>query len=263
MFFRTSLFLLTFSLALPLSADVQVSSTLTVKQALEQVRAARKAGDSAPVTIRLPEGITTLTEPILLEAQDSNITFTGEGATLSGAPVVKGWEKHKGSVLKSNISKLLPKGFKPKQLFFAGERQILARYPNLDAADPLYGGWALVAEFPPEGAPEGHEWKKMLYVKPQDIRQWAHPEDVEIDIFAQYGWWNFIEPVQSLDAKSGLLTLKKNCSYDLHPHNRYRFQNALEELDAPGEWFYDRHTGDLYFWPPTVDAALLNQEDLL
>lgn len=260
MFFRNSLFFLAFSLALPSFADVQVSSTLTLKQALEQVRAARKAGDLAPVTIRLPEGMTTVTEPILLEAQDSNITFTGDKATLTGAPVVKGWEKHKDSILKANISKLLPKGFKPKQLFFAGERQILARYPNFDVADPLYGGWAFVAEFPPEGAPDGHEWKKMLYVKPEDVRQWAHPEDVEIDIFAQYGWWNFIEPVQSLDPKSRLLTLKKNCSYDLHPHNRYRFQNALEELDAPGEWFYDRYTGDLYFWPPAVDSALLNQE---
>jgi hypothetical protein len=46
-----------------------------------------------------------------------------------------------------------------------------------------------------------------------------------------------------------LLTLKKPCGYDLHPHNRYHFQNALEELDAPGEWFYDKHSGVLYFWP--------------
>jgi hypothetical protein len=62
-----------------------------------------------------------------------------------------------------------------------------------------------------------------------------------------------------------LLTLKKDCGYDLHPHNRYHFQNALEELDAPGEWFYDKHSGVLYFWPtkplaecevriPTTDA---------
>ena len=48
----------------------------------------------------------------------------------------------------------------------------------------------------------------------------------------------------------GSSPLKKACSYDLHPHNRYHFQNALEELDAPGEWFWDKHTGQLYFWPP-------------
>jgi hypothetical protein len=230
--------------------EVRVSPALTLPQALNQVREARKAGDSSPATIVLPAGVTELTQPIQLEAQDSNLTFTGTSSTLVGAPVVNGWEKHEGRIMKADVSKLLPKGFVPKQLLWNGERQILARYPNFDAADPLYGGWAFVAEFPPAGAPEGHLWKRTLYVKPEDVRKWAHPEDVELDIFAQYGWWNFVEPVASLDPQTRMLTLKKDCSYDLHPHNRYHFQNALEELDAPGEWYYDKRSGVLYFWPP-------------
>lgn len=230
--------------------DVQVSPALTLAQALEQVRAARKAGSAEPATILLPPGATVLTQPIQLEAQDSNLTITGTNSILSGAPLVTGWEKHEGQIMKADVSKLLPKGFVPRQLLCNGERQILARYPNFDAKDPLYGGWAFVAEFPPAGAPEGHLWKRTLYVKPEDVRTWAHPEDVELDIFAQYGWWNFVEPVISLDPQTRLLTLKKDCGYDLHPHNRYHFQNALEELDAPGEWFYDKHSGLLYFWEP-------------
>lgn len=229
--------------------EVLVTPDVTVSQAISLVREARKAGNQEAAIIHFPEGITTITQPVILEAQDSNLTFTGKQATLSGAPEVTGWETHEGKILKADVSKLLPKGFIPKQLLANGERQILARYPNFDAADPLYGGWAFVAEFPPAGAPEGHQWKQNLYVKPADIRKWAHPEDVEIDIFAQYGWWNFVEPVASLDAQTGLLTLKKDCGYDLHPHNRFHFQNALEELDAPGEWFYDKHTGMLYSWP--------------
>lgn len=229
--------------------EIHVSPEVSLAQAISQVREARKAGNQEPAVIHFPKGVTTVTQPVILEAQDSNLTFTGQEATLSGAPEVTGWEAHEGKILKTDVSKLVPKGFVPKQLLSNGERLILARYPNFDAADPLYGGWAFVAEFPPEGAPEGHQWKRNLYVKPSDIRQWAHPEDVEIDIFAQYGWWNFVEPVASLDAKTGLLTLKKDCSYDLHPHNRFHFQNALEELDAPGEWFYDKHTGMLYVWP--------------
>lgn len=229
--------------------EVKVSSTLSLTQAVEQVRAARKAGDATPATIVLPAGVAEISQPIVLEAQDSNLTFAGEKATLIGAPAVTGWEKHEGQIVKANVSKLLPKGFVPRQLLADGERRILARYPNFDAKDPLYGGWAFVDEFAPGGAPEGHLWKRTMYVKPQDLRQWAHPEDVEIDIFAQYGWWNFIEPVASLDAEKRLLTLKKDCGYDLHPHNRYHFQNALEELDAPGEWYYDKRAALLYFWP--------------
>jgi hypothetical protein len=246
-----------FALALALSVtpavlalEVQVSPALTLPQALEQIRAARKAGNTEAATILLPGGVTEITQPIQLEAQDSNLTITGSSSTIIGAPVVKGWQKHEGQILKADVSKLLPKGFLPKQLLCNGKRQILARYPNFDAKDPLYGGWAFVAEFPAAGAPEGHLWKRTLYVKPADVRHWAHPEDVELDIFAQYGWWNFIEPVVSLDPQTRMLTLKKDCGYDLHPHNRYHFQNALEELDAPGEWFYDKRSGLLYFWQP-------------
>lgn len=229
--------------------EVRVSETLSPAQALEQIRAARKAGDTAPATVIFPEGATVLLTPLTLEAKDSNLTLTGTKSTLIGGSKVTGWEQHKGEIVKADVSKLLPKGFLPKQLLCDGERQVLARYPNFDAKDPLYGGWAFVAPFPPAGAPEGHLWKRTLFVKPEDVRKWAHPEDVEFDIFAQYGWWNFIEPVLSLDPKTRMLTLKKDCGYDLHPHNRYHFQNALEELDAPGEWFYDKHSGVLYFWP--------------
>lgn len=249
---KRPLFLLALGFCAPLfgALELQVSPVLSVPQALQQVREMRLAGNQEPVTLRLPGGITELTQPIVLEAPHSHLTITGTKATLIGAPLVTDWQPHEGQILRADVSKLVPKGFLPKQLLFGGQRQILARYPNFEEADPLYGGWAFVADFPQAGAPEGHQWKRHLYVKPTDIRKWAHPEDVELDIFAQYGWWNFIEPIQSVDSQTGLLTLKKDCSYDLHPHNRYHFQNALEELDAPGEWFYDKHTGTLYFWPP-------------
>lgn len=216
--------------------------------ARDAVRKGRQSGNTEPATIFVLEGATELTQPLVIEAQDSNLTVTGTNSTLIGAPKVTGWQRHVGEIVKADVSKLLPTGFLPRQLLCDGERQILARHPNFDAKEPLYGGWAFVDEFGPKGAPEGHEWKRTLFVKPQDVRKWALPEDVEIDIFAQYGWWNFIEPVASLDPATRLLTLKKDCAYDLHPHNRYHFQNALEELDAPGEWFYDKHAGTLYFW---------------
>lgn len=243
-------FLLTIFAGPASAITVEVSPDLPPHAALAKVREARKAGDASPATIVFPAGLTEVTQPLLLEATDSSLLFTGEKAALTGAPLVTGWQPHEGGIVKAEITALLPKGFLPKQLLCDGERQILARYPNFDAKDPLYGGWAFVAPFPPAGAPEGHDWNTTLYLEPADIRKWAHPEDVEIDIFAQYGWWNFVLPVASLDAASGKLTLAKPCSYDLHPHNRFHLQNALEELDSAGEWFYDRRTGWLYFWPP-------------
>ncbi|MES2594864.1 MAG: right-handed parallel beta-helix repeat-containing protein [Verrucomicrobiota bacterium] len=246
---RLSLLFLLPWLSFSHALEVRVSPELPLLQAVQKVREARQEGDMSVATVLVPKGTAELTQPIVLEPKDSNLTIAGEGSTLIGAPLVTGWETHEGQIMKADVSKLLPKAFTPRQLLCDGERQILARYPNFDAKDPLYGGWAFVDDFPATGAPEGHLWKRTMYVKAQDVRKWAHPEDVEIDIFAQYGWWNFLEPVVSLDAQTRLLTLKKDCGYDLHPHNRYHFQNALEELDAPGEWFYDKRTGLLYFWP--------------
>ena len=38
--------------------------------------------------------------------------------------------------------------------------------------------------------------------------------------------------------------------YSFRKGQRFYFLNVLEELDQPGEWFLDRKTGVLYFWPP-------------
>ena len=185
----------------------------TLVQARDEVRKARAQAPEERATIVVKAGTYFASQPLVLEKSDSNLVLMAEpGAApqVVGAVVVTGWEKHQGKIIKADASKLVPKGSNPRQLFCDGERQILARYPNFDPKDPLYGGWAFVEEFPATGAPAGHDWNKNLYVKKTDIRKWAHPEDVELDIFAQYGWWNFIESVESLDLATGKLTLKKS-----------------------------------------------------
>jgi hypothetical protein len=217
----------------------------------EQLRAARKADPTTALTITFADGLYEVAAPLSLEAQDSNITLrAAEGAhpTLIGARQVSGFAPHTGHIVKADITALMSNGLKPRQLLCDGQRLPLARWPNVDASDPLYGGWAYVDDIPPSKI-EGHAWKSAMYLKPQDLRTWAHPEEVELNIFAMYGWWNFIQPVKALDTTSRLLTLATPCGYDLHPHNRFILQNALEELDAPGEWYIDPRTHTLYLWP--------------
>ena len=36
-----------------------------------------------------------------------------------------------------------------------------------------------IAEALLKGKTEGHAWKSAMYLKPQDVRTWAHPEEVE------------------------------------------------------------------------------------
>jgi hypothetical protein len=250
-------FALTFLCCLPLHAAIEVSLEPgtpldSLQAARDQVRALRKAGQTGHASIWVEHGIFQQTKTVTFEAQDSDITIRAVDSatpTFVGAAVVTGFTPHEGKIMKADICALVAKGAKYRQVLFGGERLLLARWPNFDANDPLYGGWAFVEDIP-KTALEKHSWKTELYVKPQDLRTWAHPEEVELDIFAQYGWWNFIQPVKSLDATTRKLTLAKPCSYDLHPHNRFHFQNALEELDAPGEFYIDPRSSILYIMPP-------------
>ena len=232
--------------------DVTVSPDGPVKtlmEARDAVRAQRKSGAEGKAIVRVKAGRYELTKPLTLEAQDSDLQIIGDGdAILLGSQLVTGFTAQDEHIMKADVSKIITKGTKYRQLFFDDARMILARWPNFDPANPLYGGWAFLDELPKE-LPGDHSWKAEAYVNAKDLRTWAHPEDVEMDIFAQYGWWNFIQPVKSLDAATRKLTLAKPCSYDLHPHNRFHFQNALEELDSPGEWFLDTRTSTLYVWP--------------
>jgi len=229
----------------------------TILQARNAARELKKSGKSEPVTIWIHGGTYELKEPVVLDVADSGTaeapvvyrSVKGEKVQLTGARKVEGFAPHEGKILKADVSALGLKDVTVRQLLFDGERQPLARYPNVDAADPLYGGWAFLDEIE-EAKKEGHSWKTEAYLKPVDIRKFARPEEVEINIFAGHGWWNFILPIKSIDAEAKKLTLAKPCGYDLHPHNRYFLQNAIEELDAPGEWYLDKTTQTVYFWPP-------------
>lgn len=245
-----------FITTLPCLADIEVSVAkngpiASLAAARDAVRTKRKAGEQGKGIISIQGGNYDLAQALELDAQDSDLTIRGDGTArpkFLGGTIISGFLPHQGSIVKADVSSLTKKEEKYRQLLAGGERMILARHPNFDAKDPLYGGWAFVDAIPPERA-EALQWNSEFYLKPQDVRKWAHPEDVEVDIFAQYGWWNFIQPVQSLDAASRKLTTATKCSYAYHPNNRYHFQNALEELDAPGEWFLDPRTSTLYLWP--------------
>ncbi|MDB6073843.1 MAG: hypothetical protein JWO89_1483, partial [Verrucomicrobiaceae bacterium] len=249
--------LLLFATAVFARADIEITVSpegpiTSLQAARDELRTQRKTGQGGPATIWIKTGLYEQTGIVNLEATDSDLTIRAAKDAkprFNGAVKIKGFKSYKDSIVQAEVSKLLVKGVKHRQVLFDDERLILARWPNFDAKDPLYGGWAIVDSIPKKDI-DTHVWKSEMYVKPQDLRTWTHPEDVELDIFAMYGWWNFIERVKSLDPQTRKLTLARPCSYDLHPHNRYHLQNALEELDAPGEWFIDVRTGTLYVWPP-------------
>ena len=220
---------------------------------------ARKQKDAGGATVYVRGGLHTITQTLKFGPQDSGTAaapvvfraWKNEKPVLIGGRAITGFTPWKGSILKADVAAQGFKGIAFKQLFFDGRRQTLARYPNFDAANPYGGGWAYADGKPvPMYVDIAGEAKNTLHFKPQDARTWAQPQEVEVFVFARYNWWNNIVRIKSIEPGARLATLAANCSYPIRPGDRYYFQNALEELDTPGEWHLDAKAGTLYFWPP-------------
>lgn len=85
-----------------------------------------------------------------------------------------------------------------------------------------------------------------------DMKDYSKSPEVEIVMFPGTGQANTIMQLRGIDQDKLVAMLQPNnsSSVDILPGNRYFVANAFEELDAPGEWYLDRASGNLYFWPP-------------
>jgi hypothetical protein len=143
---------------------------------------------------------------------------------------------------------------KRPELFFADEPMTLARWPN--------EGFARIAETV-EGEPftahgiRGDRAGRFLYEGDRPSRWIAEIDHARLHGYWFWDWSDSYEKVASIDVEEGSIALSP-------PFHRYGYRkgqpfyalNLLAELDAPGEWFLDRPSGHLYFWPPApIDGA--------
>ncbi len=136
------------------------------------------------------------------------------------------------------------------ELFFNDQRMTLARWPN--------SGWAEFSKVVESGpAP----WRNHASDKPGAFTyegdrpaRWLHAPGVWLQGYWCFDWSCETIRVQSIDTNQHRITLAKQHGYGLGSGNpgprRFLAVNLLEELDQPGEYFLDRATGGLFFWPP-------------
>lgn len=159
------------------------------------------------------------------------------------------------------------------ELYFKGKAMTLARYPNegwLQIKDvPQFGKRLIhagISHTPKDGIPRGRHYGRFKYSGDRPER-WQKSDDIWMHGYWTWDWADAFIKIARID-------LKKREIYPAEPHYRYGytkeqrfyFLNILEELDSPGEYYLDRKTGILYFWPPQPigeqDAfvSLLNQD---
>ncbi len=123
------------------------------------------------------------------------------------------------------------------ELFFDGRPMTLAGWPN--------DGWIETTSVPagPNGGKFGYDGDRPS--------RWRKSDDIWVHGYWTWPWADSYEHVKSIDTQARVIeTHPPHGVYGYQEHKRFRFLNVLEELDSPGEYYLDRDSGMLYFWPP-------------
>jgi parallel beta-helix repeat protein len=124
------------------------------------------------------------------------------------------------------------------ELFFEGKPMTLARWPN--------GAWAKTAA----AAPAGPNGDRFSYEGDRPSR-WSKADDLWLHGYWSWDWADMYVRVASINPLSReIVTHGSPVEFGYKAGARFYALNLLEELDQPGEWYLDRNSGVLYFWPP-------------
>ncbi len=221
---------------------------------LERAYLAARKIQEEPVTLTIHGGTYFLTRPLTLTAEDTRsaraplrcMAAAGERPVLSGGRALTGWKETEVNGHKLWVAEV-PAVKEGKwffhQLWINGQRRPRARHPNK--------GFFTIESLPDvkPGTPRYPGQNRFIYHK-GDLKKWKNLQDLEVVVL--HLWVGVRLPVAALDEKDRLVTFttaSKRMLVEGNKPARYYVENALELLDTPGEWYLDRHTGQVYYWP--------------
>jgi hypothetical protein len=191
------------------------------------------------VNIILRGGTYYLTKPVIITSQDSRSgstaivfkSFPGESVIVSGAvPLKLKWSEYKNGIWQARVEKEVIFD----QLFVNGKLQRMARYPNYNPKAKFLGGTAADA------------------ISPERVKKYKSPEGAYVHALHSAEWGDFHYIVKGRDEKGELILeggWQNNRRMGMHKQHRY-IENVFEELDTVGEWYFDKSSRMLYFYPP-------------
>lgn len=249
----------------------------TIQKAKDTIRSMKSAGSlpEGGVTVYLRGGTYYMDEGMTFTAEDSGtedsvITYTaypGEEVTLSGqVPLEASWfepadDEAKEIIIDNNAAEevlmvdlkehgiteygemntrgyhYFNKGlYAQSELIVNGENQTLARYPN--------EGTMSVPTENVDAEAFGFRYTD------DRVSQWKDAKDGYITGTISINYENNTYPIDTIDTAQKLLTIKEGRINTYYTNGWFYGQNLLEEIDMEGEYYIDRDTGVLYYYPP-------------
>ncbi len=245
----------------------------SVQMALRKVREMRRLNDASinsGATIYVGGGVYRLQEPLFIRPEDAGTAQSptkidaveGERPVLSGGVEVKGWKKivggvaslpkaSRGKVWVANAPMMSDEVLNFRQLWVNDRKAVRARDKNVDTMAHILS------------------WDKKTETCwiPKPAQNISDLNGVEMVILQ---WWAIANlRIKSAEAKSDSVLLRfhqpESRIQSEHPwpapwisketgNSAFYLTNAIQFLDAPGEWFLDKNTHKLYYWPRSDEA---------
>lgn len=156
--------------------------------------------------------------------------FGNENVVITGSKRVQpSWQPHRNGMVKAHLN--LDEA--PDRLFINGRSQPMARYPNYDSAARNFNGTAADA------------------ISDERVKNWANPAGGFIHALHNGEWGGFHYRITGKTSDGKLAYeggWQNNRPAPMHKKHRF-VENVFEELDAPGEWFYEKSSNTIYFYP--------------
>lgn len=247
----------------------------TILRARDVIRAAKATGGLPPggVEVRIRGGNYYLEQPIEFTVEDSGAAgapivysgVAGEEACLIGGRQVENFTSvsdpavlerldpaARGPVLQADLRAIGVTDFGGPsgggiEVFFNDQPMTLSRWPN--------EGFTRIVDLIVEDGHKIHGIPGSLTGKfvydGERPKRWTGEKDAWLHGYWFWDWSDQRHKIESIDTEKSILSVEPPYhGYGYRKGQWYYAFNLLSELDHPGEWYLDRETGILYFWPP-------------
>ncbi len=231
----------------------------SVSRARSAARQRIAAGLTHDILILIRGGTYQQAETLLFGPEDSgteknSVTYAAyphEKVIFSGGRRITGWTRAMGGIWTAQIPEVKAGQWYFRQLFINGRRAVRARTPNPD--DPM--PWWIIRT---STQTENEDQPFMVTINGPVIT-WTHPDDMELVCI--YNNEGGRKRLQSVDVEQQTLTVAPPHKWNPRCFGNDWYlsaptagkacylENAPEMLDRPGEWYLDRTTGILSYWP--------------
>lgn len=235
----------------------------TLARARDAVRKKVALGLTGNVTVLIHGGIYQQTETVTFGPEDSgtdkfSITYVaspGETVLLTGGKKITGWKKGTSAIWTAEVPEVKAGSWYFRQLFVNRKRAVRARTPNADDKTPW---WVIKTSTATRESPPPLDVPIPVTLT-EPVKAYSNPTDAELVYVRnneegrkRLGSINTTDQTITLAPphrwNSRVFTNDWSLSLPAAGKACY-LENALEMLDQPGEWYLDRNTGVLSYWP--------------